>query len=82
MAKTDLKNVLVRFSRFQVQAPKYLSHLGEIQFSFLFRSLPLDYSDVLKNLKILLDIISFELAVASSRHCGLKRIFCRMLDGI
>ena len=48
------------FSRFQVQALKYMGHLGEIQFSFPFPSLPLDYFDV-QDLKILLGIISFEI---------------------
>ena len=85
MAKTDLTNVLVskiswfRFSRFQVQALKYMGHLGEIQFSFPFPSLPLDYFNV-HDLKILLSIISFEIIVASSRHYSLKCMF--LLDRI
>ena len=71
-----------RFSRFQVQALKYMGHLGEIQFSFPFPSLPLDYFDV-QDLNILLGIISVEIIVTSSQHYGLKRIiFCWMLDRI
>ena len=57
------------------------NYLGEIQFSFLLPSLPLDYFDV-QDLKILLGIISFNVIVASSRHYGLKCIFCRTLDRI
>ena len=59
-----------RFSRFQVQALKYMGYLGEIQFSFPFSSLPLDYFDV-QDLKILVDVISFEISVAGSQHYGL-----------
>ena len=78
MAKTDLTNVLVSvFLKF-----KYMGNLGEIQFSFPFSSLSLDYFDV-QDLKILLGIILFEIIVASSRHYDLKRcIFCLMLDRI
>ena len=39
---------------------KYMGHLGEIQFSFPFPSLPLDYFDV-QDLKVLISIISFEI---------------------
>ena len=67
-----------RFSRFQVQALKYMGHLGEIQFSFPFLSLSLGYFDV-QDLKILLGIISFEIIVGSSQHYGLKCIFARCL---
>ena len=49
----------------------YMGHLGKIQFSFLFPSLSLDYFDV-QDLKIFLDIISFEIIVATLR---LKIIF-------
>ena len=41
---------------FQVQALKYMHHLGEIQFFFPFPSLLLDYFDV-QDSKILLGII-------------------------
>ena len=68
-----------QFARFQVQALKYMGHLGEIQFSFPFPSLILDHFDV-QDLKILLGIISFEVIVASSQHYGLKCIFCLILD--
>ena len=44
---------------------KYMGHLGKIQFSFPFPSLPLDYFDV-QDLKILLGIISFEIIAAGS----------------
>ena len=81
MAKTDLTNVLVWVSRFHVQALKCMGHLGELQFSFPFLSLPLDYYDV-QDLKILLGITSCEIFVASSQHYGLKYIFCRMLGHI
>ena len=37
-----------------------MGHLGEIQFSFPFSSLPLDYFDV-QDLKILLGITSIEI---------------------
>ena len=59
-----------------------MGHLREVQFSFPFPSIPLDYSDV-QDLKVLLAIISFEITVASSQHYGLKCIFfCLMLDRI
>ena len=58
MGKTDLTNYCVRFPRFQVQALKNMGHLGEIQFSFSFLSLPLDYFDV-QGLQILLSFIYF-----------------------
>ena len=58
-----------------------MGHLGEIQFSFPFPSLPLDYFDV-QDLKVLFGIILFEIIVASSQHYGLKWIFCPMLDRI
>ena len=45
-----------------VQVLKYMGHLGEIQFSFSFPSLPLDYFDV-QDLKILLGRISFGIIV-------------------
>ena len=48
-----------------------MGHLGEIQFSFPFPSLPLDYFDI-QDLKILLGFISFEIIVANSQHYGLK----------
>ena len=64
-----------RFSGFQVQAFKYMGHLGEILFSF---RLPLNYFDV-QDLKILLGIILFEIIVASSRHYGLKFFFAGCL---
>ena len=58
-----------------------MGHLGEIQFSFPFLSLGLDYFDV-QDLEILLGIISFETIVASSQQYDLKCIFCPMLDCI
>ena len=69
MGKTDLTNVLVSVFKIsnQVQALKYMTHMGEIQFLFPFPSLPLDYFDV-QDLKILPSIISLEMIVASSRH--------------
>ena len=72
MAKTDLTKVLVSVFKYRLLST-WVGHFGEIQFSF-----PLDYFDV-QDLKILLDIILFEINVASSRHYGLKCIFCRML---
>ena len=53
-----------------------MAHLGEIQFSFPFPSLPLDFFEV-QDLKILLGIISFEIIVASSQHYSLKCFFAR-----
>ena len=41
MGKTDLINILVSVSRFQVQALKYMGHLREMQFYFPFPSFPL-----------------------------------------
>ena len=61
-----------RFSRFQVQALKYMGHLGEIQFPFPFPSFLLDYFDV-QDLKILLGIISFEIAVSRGPRKRVKR---------
>ena len=81
MAKTDLTNMLVSVFKIQVQALKYMGHLGEIQSSPPFPSLPLDYFNV-QDLKVLLSIISFEIIGASSQHYGVKCIFCRMLDSM
>ena len=55
-----------------------MGHLGEIQFSFPFPSLPLDYFDV-QDFKILLGIISFVIIVASLRQYNLKCIFAGCL---
>ena len=56
-----------------------MGHLGEIQFSFPFAILPMDYFDV-QDLKILLSIISFEIIVASSQHyMALKAFFAGCL---
>ena len=81
MAETDLKMYWFRLSGFQVQDVKYVRHLGQNQFSFPFPSLPLDYFDV-QDLKMLLGIISFEIAAASSQQYSLRCNFCRMLDRI
>ena len=67
-----------RFLRFQVQALKYMGHLGEIQFSFPSPRIPLDYFDV-QDIKILLSIISFEITVASSQHYSLNAVFAGCL---
>ena len=50
-----------------------MGHLGEIQFSFLFPSLSLDYFDV-QDLKILLGVISFEIIVAIVRSMSFGRV--------
>ena len=85
MGKIDLTNVLV--SVFKISSAgswvsvKCMGHLGEVQSSFLFPSLPLDYFDV-RDLKILFGIMSFEIIVARPQHYGLKCIFCPMLGCI
>ena len=66
MGKTDVTSILV--SVFKIPsagslvvvpvAVKCRGHLGEVQFSFPFPSLPLDYFDV-QDLKILLGIMHF-----------------------
>ena len=69
MAKTDLTKVLVLVFKYRLLST-WVGHFGEVQFSF-----HLDYFDV-QDLKIfLLDIILFEINVASSRHYGLKMHF-------
>ena len=81
MAKTDLTNVLTGFGFQDFEyslLSKYMGHLGEIQFSFPFPSLPLDYFDV-QDSKILVSIISFEITVASSQHFDLKCFFAGCL---
>ena len=52
---------------------------GSLGRGAVFHSLPLDYFDV-QDFKLLVDISSFEMIVASSQHYGLKcLLFARCL---
>ena len=73
MGKTNLTNALVWVFMISRTGSKCMGHLGEVQFSFPFTNLLLDYFDV-QDLKILLDIISFQIIVADSQRYGLKCI--------
>ena len=71
MDKTDQTNVLV--SIFKISSTG-MGHFGEMHFSLPVLSLPFDYFDV-KDIKMSLRIISFEIIVACPQHYGLTCIF-------